>query len=113
VKTVQFILGADMRGNHDSLKQQAKSCRVSLGSLAPGEAVVFINKARDKMKAYSYNNVISYYRSPDPSRPIDLDSLDEIPRAFNKRGELDYTKALKLRLEKKLAKKKFKGMEKV
>jgi hypothetical protein len=71
--------------------------------LATDEAVIFINRARDRLKSYSYNGVISYVRfTGSDKRAIDLSAIDEIARAFNSDGTLDYNRALKKHLEKRL-----------
>lgn len=105
MNTVHFVLGADLRGGHLGLAAQAKSHNIKLQELNDMEAVVFINAAKNKMKAYSWNGVISYVKFDDPKRPLNLMSLDEIPRAFNRDGTMNYKKALKSSLEKMLKQK--------
>lgn len=111
MKSVQVFLGADLRSMHAGLKKLAASYGVHLDSLGKEEAVVFINSAKNKIKSYSYNGAICYIRFDDPKRPIDLNALDELPKAFNKHGTLNYTKALKAALIKQMKQnKKFKEM---
>lgn len=102
MRTVHVILGASMCGQHNSLEGQAKHNGVRLDNLKDGEAVVFINRKMDKMKAYSANKVISYVRFDDRRRGIDMAALNEIPKAFSADGVLDYPKALRLTLENRL-----------
>jgi hypothetical protein len=112
MKTVHVVLGADLRGNHNVLEVQAKKHNLHLSRLRFGEAVLFINRKKDKLKSYSFNGVVSYIRFDDSGfdgsgrrgsrRGLDLDALNEIPRAFSPNGVLDYDKALKITLEKKL-----------
>jgi hypothetical protein len=111
MKTCHVILGADLRGAHGSLEKQAGNNKIDLKRLSYGEAVVFINRAKDKVKTYAANGVVSYIRFDDKRRGIDLDALNEIPRAFSPTGHFDYTKALRLTLEKKLEAKSFKRTE--
>lgn len=111
MKTVHFFLGADLRGSHAGLMLQAKAKKVDLAKLANGEAAVFINRRKTKLNAYSFNGVVSYVRFDDSRRGIDMDSLNEIPRAFTKDGHMDYTKALRETLKKKLALKRFEDLE--
>lgn len=111
MKTVHCILGADLRCSHEGLKIQARSRGISLKSLMPGEAIVFINHAKNKMKAYSYNGVVSYIRFDDPKRGIDLNALDEFPKAFRPDGTMDYEKALRASLKTRLKEKKFDKIE--
>lgn len=102
MKTVFCFLGVDMRCGHDGLITVAKNKKVDLKNLNVGEAAVFINSSRTKIKAYSYNHVVSYYRSLEYSRPIDLAALEMLPKAFDEDGVMDYSAALKAALEKKL-----------
>lgn len=111
MRTVHVILGASMSGQHNSLEVQAQNEGIKLSTLKDGEAVVFINRKKDKMKAYSHNKVVSYVRFDDSRRGIDLSALDEIPRAFTSHGTLDYPKALRITLEKKLKSRKFDTVE--
>jgi hypothetical protein len=105
VKAVKFLFNADLRGGHDNLKAQSKKVGVDLEKLETEEAAVFINRQRNKIKTYSYNGVMSYIRFTEEShRGIDMNALSEIARAFDKRGQLDYNKALKASLLQRLSK---------
>lgn len=102
MKAVKVITGADLRAMHPGLKKLAARFDIDLGNLKDGEAVLFINRAKDKLKSYSSNGVVSYVRFDDKKRSIDMDALNEIPRSFNSDGSLDYNRALKSALTKKL-----------
>lgn len=102
MKCVNVFLDVDMRSGHQGLTIYAKKKGVDLRAMNNGHAVVFINRARNKMKCYSYNGVLSYYRSDDVKRPIDLTTIEMFPRAFSPDGSMDYNKALKASLEKQL-----------
>ena len=103
MKAVKFFFGADLRGGHDMLIKQAKKAGVDLKDLAPAEAAVFINRAKDKLKSFSYNGVMSYIRFPrEENRRIDMMALNELARAFDSRGVLNYNKALRQSLIKRL-----------
>ncbi len=103
MKAVNLFLGADLRSGHPGLTKLAKSRGIVLKELRKGEAVIFVNSKKDKMKAFAWNGVLSYIRFDDAKRSIDLSALDEFPRAFNADGSMDYTRALKASLEKRLA----------
>lgn len=106
MKAVKFLFDADMRGGHDMLVKQAKSIGVDLSRLKENEATVFINRNKDKIKAYSYNKVMTYIRFlPEDNRKIDMGALMEIARAFNSKGVLEYDKALKASLIQRLKEK--------
>jgi len=63
------------------------------------------------MKCYAWNGVLSYVRFDDPNRGIDLNAFNEFPRAFSSDGVMDYGKAIKASLEKRLVAQKFKKLE--
>lgn len=102
MKTVNVFLGADMRLGHEGLIEYAASRKIKVESLKPGEAIVFINAKRDRMKSFSWNKVVSFVRSADINRPIDLETMDYLAQAFSPDGVMDYNKALRMKLEKKL-----------
>jgi len=111
MKTVHFFLGADLRGSHAGLAMQAKQKNIDLAKLKAGEAVVFINRKKNKLKSYSFNGVVSYVRFDDSRRGIDMDALNEIPRSFTSDGRMDYERALRETLKKKLSLKRFEELE--
>lgn len=102
MKSVNIFLGADLRLGHDGLRKLAKSKNVLLSELNRDEAVIFINSARDKIKSYSWNGVVSYMRSKETNRPIDLMALDYLVKTFNPSGQMNYPAALRLALLKRL-----------
>lgn len=103
-KVLHVFLGMDLRAGHVGLMVHAKKAGVE--ELPKGSAIIFINAKKNKMKSYSWNGVVSYIRSEEANRPIDLSVIDELPKAFDTNGHMDYAKALKVTLEKKLAQKK-------
>lgn len=111
MRTVNVILGADLRSGHNGLTQQAKTKQIDLRKLSTGEAVVFINAKKNKMKCFSYNGVLSYVRFDDPRRGIDLNAIDFFPKAFHPDGRMDYPKALRMALERRMNVKKYKEVE--
>lgn len=111
MKTIKILLGADMRSGHPGLKKQALKMGFDIDTLKEGEAVVFINVSKDRMKAYSWNGVLSYVRFTEKNRAIDLNAIDEFPKAFSPDGSMDYRKALRASLLKRIGDKKFKELE--
>jgi len=105
MRCVNAFLGADMRLGHDGLLAYAKSKKVDLNALGAGEAAVFINAKRTHMKIYSAK-VISFVRSVDINRPIDLSVLDYIAKIWDSDALFDYPQALKEVLTLKLESKK-------
>ena len=103
VKVVHCFTAVDMRMGHTGLEAYAKTRKVHLNAMDEETACIFISRNRCRMKAYSYNGVVSYMRAPSESRPFDLNAIDEFPRAFDKNGKMDYSRALKMSLEKMMA----------
>lgn len=93
-----------MRKSHDGLVGLAKDFGADFKRMREGEAYLFINARKDRLKCLSWNGVLSYVNFVGQKRPLDLDALDEIPRAFTPDGHLDYSKALKRTLALKLSK---------
>jgi len=111
MKTVHVFLGADLRCSHDGLKVQAKKSDIDLDKLRTGEAIVFINTKKNRIKAYSYNGVLSYIRLPNSQRIVDLSAIDYFPQEFNPNGTMDYARALKASLKNRLKAKGIEGLE--
>lgn len=107
---IQCFLNVNMGSSHDGLTKLAKDHGVKTQDLAPGEYLVFVNSARDRVKVYAANNTIAYYRA-EKRGSIDLRVIQMIPRAFNAHGKLNYDEALKLAVEKALLDRKSKGIK--
>jgi hypothetical protein len=101
VKALHVFLGVDMRKSHDGLILLAKNKKIDLTKLPDETAAVFISANKLRIKTYSYNHIVGYLRA-NSYRPFDLSAIDEFPRAFDKSGMMNYNKALKAALEKKL-----------
>lgn len=100
MKLVHCFLGADLRAGHTGLAEIAKSQSVDLSTLESGTAAVFVNRKRDRIKALSYNGVLSYVICPNG---IDLHTLDILPQAFRPSGQMDYKSALRIALRKRFS----------
>lgn len=105
MKAVNIFLGCDLRSGYTGLRELLKKHKIAFDSLNPEEAYLFVNRAKTSVKVLSHNHVVSYLRSKDTNRPIDIEALNEIPKAFNNDGTIDYNKALKLSLEARLQRK--------
>ncbi len=105
MRIIYLFEETDMRFGHDALKVMAKKKKVDLEKLPDKTAVFFISSDKRRMKAYSYNGVLSYIRQQEYHRPIDLAAISEFSKAFDAKGHFDYNKALKTRLEKALRRK--------
>jgi hypothetical protein len=101
-KVVRVFFETDMRNQHDGLKEVAKAEKVDLDKLSPGEHVVFINMAKDRLKMFSSGGVLSYLRSQ--TGKLNMMVIEQIPQCFSAKRGVNWPKAQKLALEKQLGK---------
>jgi hypothetical protein len=92
-KIVQVFLGADLRNSHDGLTALAKSKKIDVTKLEPGQFVLFINHSRDRLKLFAANNVIAYLKVP--SGRLNMATISLIPQAFHTTGKIEYDKVLR------------------
>ena len=102
-RITHVFLDTDLRCQHNGLAKLAIKQKIDASKLMPGQHLIFINGALNKMKMYSPGNVVSYLRL-DRGR-IDLETLAKIPQAYGHDIAVKYNKALKDTLLKRLAKK--------
>jgi|SRR5581483_109634 len=100
-RVLQVFLNADLRCSHDGLTEIAKKGGLNVKELKPGQYVVFLNAAKNRMKLYAANNVVAYFKSPEGGI-IDPRTLCDLPRAFNGTS-INYEAALKEALVKVFA----------
>ena len=100
-----------MRCSHAGLIKIAEKGGVPFRKLKPGDALLFINTSKNRIKTLSWNGVLSYVNFHGTRRALDLSTIEEIPRAITPTGHMDYKKALRITLEKKLGEKRFKELE--
>lgn len=91
---LRCFVNVNMAQGHDSLASLAKKYEINVHKLTPGEYVVFVNGARDRVKVYAAANVIAYQKLPRGGR-LDLRAISEIPRVFKASGRMSYDDALK------------------
>jgi hypothetical protein len=99
-KVIQCFFDADMRNGHLGLAAIAKKDKIDVEQIEPGQYVVFLNSAKNRLKLYAANGIVAYYYKP--GMKIDLHVISEIPRAFLGSGRLDYDAALRKTLEKRI-----------
>jgi hypothetical protein len=92
-KVLRIFLHTDMRCAHEGLTKLASEEKVDIKGLVPGEFLVFINTAMDRIKLMAANSVVAYYKSPHGK--IDLRTISKIPQAFRASGRIDYDSSLK------------------
>ena len=91
---LRCFVNVNMSQGHDSLASLAKKYEIDVRKLEPGDYVVFVNGARDRVKVYASSNVIAYQKLPRGGR-LDLRAIAEIPRIFKATGRMSYDEALK------------------
>ena len=87
---------------HKALADIAEKHVNVVNELKNGSILMFLNKRGDKLKILGSSGlVVGYLKMPGGER-ITLDALQYIPQTFGANGEIDYPKALKKALLKKL-----------
>ena len=99
-RIIRFFPQADLRCQHLGLAKVAASVGINVHKLAPGEFVIFLNNARDKLKMYASGNVLAYLKMPQGTR-VDLNVIQHIPRFFSG-GKINYDAALKKQIKREL-----------
>ncbi len=99
----KVFLDVHMGLSHDGLAYLARKRDVDVSKLSPGDQVLFLNRAGDKLKTITgFGRVISYMKM-EKGRRIDLEALRHLPVNFG--GTVfEYNKALERTLIEKLAK---------
>lgn len=92
-RVLQVFLNADLRCSHDGLREIAKKGGLDVKDLQPGQYIVFLNAAKDRLKLYASGNVVAYMKQPDGGK-IDPRMIAELPRAFNG-TTINYESAIK------------------
>lgn len=100
-RVLQIFLNADLRCSHDGLREIAKKGGLDVKDLQPGQYIVFLNCAKNRLKLYAAGNVVAYMKQPDGGR-IDIRMIAELPRAFNGTS-INYETAIKEALAKVFA----------
>lgn len=99
-RILQVFLDSDLRCGHEGLEAVAKKHKIAVKDLDPGQYVVFVNSARDRIKIFAASHVIAYLKAPVGK--IDMRTISLIPQAFEGKGRFNYDEALKELIKKKL-----------
>jgi hypothetical protein len=94
-RIVRCIDNVNMGLGHPGLSELARKFKLYPEKLAPQECIVFLNRAKDKLKVMgSEGRVIAYLRMPRGQR-MRLESIQYIPQIFAATGKIDYDAACK------------------
>lgn len=104
---IRIFKNTDMRNQHDGLFKVALEKKVRLDHLGAGEHALFLNGKLNRLKLYSHQGVVSYYRAK--SGILNLNMIEMIPLCFSADRGMDWEKADRLALDKLLAPKKVKN----
>lgn len=91
-RILQIFLDSDFRMAHDGLTEVAKKNGVDVAKLEPGNYVVFVNHALNRVKLFAAGDTIAYKRLRTGQK-LDVRVLQYIPEVFNGR-HLDLDKGL-------------------
>lgn len=91
---IAAIDNVNMGSGHDGLALVAKKFKVPVGSLGANEVILFLNRAKDKLKILGAQGmVLGYVRMPQ-GRRLPLDAIQYIPQCFSNDGRLDIESAI-------------------
>jgi len=94
-RIVLYIDNVNMGLGHPGLTELAKKWKVNVEKLGPHEMLLFINRAKDKLKVMgSEGKVLAYLRMPRGQR-LRLEAIQYIPQVFSATGKIDYDAACK------------------
>lgn len=102
-RIITLIDNVSMGNGHIGLALIAKKhAKIKVEELGPGEIVMFLNKAKDKLKIIGHKGVVmGYLRQPHGKR-IMLEAIQFIPQTFGGSGAIHYDRALEEALTKRL-----------
>lgn len=92
-KVVGYFADADMRQGYDGLRLVAKKQHIDLDNLPKGHFVAFTNRAMNKIKICTQNDLVTYLRMPR-GRKIDPRVIQHIPEYFDGQ-EFSYDRAIR------------------
>lgn len=104
----RVFINVSMANGHKGLAEIAKAHKIRIEKLEPGQFVLFINRARTKLKALASNDVLSYVNKDER---LTLEAIQYIPAAFGLKGRFSYDEALRMAIEESMAKGQRKSLE--
>ena len=77
----------------------AKTQKIDVFKLGRGQYVIFLNRKKDRIKLFAVDNILAYLRQ---DKPIDMQAIQKIPRAFEGNGKIEDDADLKKFMEQAL-----------
>lgn len=101
-RIIAAIDNVHMGLSHDGLTLLAKKFKVDARTLGQHELVIFINRARNKLKILGGGGKVIAYTRSEKSRKLPLDAIQYIAQIFNEKGHIDIDAAIERHVTKAL-----------
>lgn len=94
-KLVAAIGNVNMALGHEGLTRVAAGFKINLSKLGDKELVLFLNKARDRLKILGARGIVmGYVKMPDEQK-LPLGAVQYLSKAFSAGGKVDIDMAVK------------------
>lgn len=101
-KIVTLIDNVGMGNGHIRLAEIAKRvAKIDVEELGPGQIVMFLNRAKDKLKIMGHRGVVTGYLRMPKGQRIMMEAIQYLPQTFGS-GEINYDSALREALRTRL-----------
>jgi hypothetical protein len=102
-RVLTLIDNVPMGNGHHGLAEIArKVAKIKVEELGSGEVIMFLNRAKDKLKIVGSRGVVLGYLKMPKGQRIMLEAIQYIPQTFGSSGALNYDKALEKALVQRL-----------
>lgn len=99
-RIVAAIDNVNMGLGHDGLTLLAKRFKIDLRTIQEGELVLFMNRAKDKLKVLGPGSIVLGYIKMTKGRRIPLDAIQWLPKTFSMTGQINIEKAIEISVQK-------------
>lgn len=110
-RLVAAISNISMNLSHDGLSAVADKHGIKMDKLEDHELVLFINRARDKLKLLGAKGVVLGYVRTRKGQTLPLGAVQFIPETFSGRGNINIDGAISKYLTQHLAKRNQSALE--
>lgn len=104
-RLVAAISNISMALGHDGLSECAKRLGIKIDKLEDHELVLFVNRARDRLKVLGAKGIVLGYVKMPKGRKLPLGAVQFIPATFSGQGTIDIDAAIAKYITKTLEKK--------